>query len=62
MIKELYIYDKNGLRAIQNVNNKTPRQINEIISLLRKLGDTHFEIKTTQTTDMPEFLGGPERR
>ena len=61
MIKELYIYDRNGLRSIQNVNNKTTKEINEIISLLTRLGDERFEIKVTKTTDMPEFLGGPER-
>ena len=62
MIVELHIYDKNGLRAIQNITGKSPKQIKEIIDLLKKLGDERFEIKVTETTDMPEFLGGPERR
>jgi hypothetical protein len=48
MIRELYIYDQNGLRAIQNITNKSNKQIKEIISLLKELGDVKFEIKVTK--------------
>ena len=45
MIKELYIYNDKGLRAIQNVSRKNKEEIEKLKEFLRSLGDVRFEIR-----------------
>jgi hypothetical protein len=45
MIKELYIYNHKGLRAIQNVTRKNKEEIKKLKEFLRSLGDVRFEVK-----------------